>query len=144
MLQRMLQRTDVEGDKVHVKYSRGGTIYTTTLVRTSADRIQSIRYPTPLYQRWAWSHCVLGLICSMGCRELLEMLALAVSHAHSIRDNRSVQHLEEIEDGVMEILQENRTLEQAMAKHMLSVCVLPIALQTDFPSDSHAFLSLGV
>jgi hypothetical protein len=59
VLQRMLQRTDVEGDKVHVKYSRGGTIYTTTLVRTSADRIQSIRSPdTTLPEMGLVSLCV--------------------------------------------------------------------------------------
>ena len=99
---------------------------------------------TPISQRWAWLHHVLALICDADCRELLEMLALAVSHASSIHDNTSVRHLEEIEDGVMEILQEHRALEQAMAKHMLLVYVLPVTLQMDFPSYSHAFLSLGL
>ena len=58
-------------------------------------------------------------------RALLEMLALAVSHAHVKQDNTSMRHLEEIEDGVMQVLQEHRDLEQVMIQPMLSVCVLP-------------------
>jgi len=51
----------------------------------------------------------------------MEMLALAVSHAHVKQDNTSMRHLEEIEDGVMQVLQEHRDLEQVMIQHMLSV-----------------------
>ncbi len=65
----------------------------------------------------------------------MEMLALAVSHAHVKQDHTSVRHLEEIEDGVMQVLQEHRDLEHVMIQHMLSVCVLPIILQPDFPFD---------
>jgi isopentenyl phosphate kinase len=66
-------------------------------------------------------------------RELMEILV--VSHAHAKQDNTSMRHLEEIEDGVMQVLQEHRDLEQIMIQHMLSVCVLPIILQPDFPFD---------
>jgi len=52
------------------------------------------------------------------------MLTLAVSHAHVVQDNTCIEHLEQIKDGVIEVLQEHRHLEQRMTQRMLSVCVL--------------------
>jgi len=60
----------------------------------------------------------------LSSRELLEMLTLAVSHAHVVQDNTCIEHLEQIKDGVIEVLQEHRHLEQRMTQRMLSVCVL--------------------
>jgi hypothetical protein len=66
------------------------------------------------------------------------MLTLAVSHAHVLQDNTCVEHLEQIKDGVIEVLQEHRHFEQRMTQHMLSVCVLPISRLTSFVTNSLA------
>ena len=58
------------------------------------------------------------------------MLTLAVRHAHIVQDNACIEHLEQIKDGVIEVLQEHRHLEQRMTQHMLSVRVLPISRLT--------------
>jgi hypothetical protein len=43
LIQKLLQKTDVAGDKVEVMFSRDGKISWTTLVRIDTDRIQSHR-----------------------------------------------------------------------------------------------------
>ena len=70
------------------------------------------------------------------------MLTLAVSHAHAVQNSTFIEHLEQIEDGVIEVLQEHRHFEQRMTQQMLSVCVLPISRLTSFVTNSLALTFL--
>jgi len=71
------------------------------------------------------------------------MLTLAVSHAHAVQNSTFIEHLEQIEDGVIEVLQEHRIMEQRITQHMLSVCVLLISRLSFFELFSPHFLVLG-